>query len=220
MRNFAACILGDYERLDLLVNNAGVMMPPKELTVDGFESQFAVNYLGHFLLTRLLLPLLDKTPSARIVTLSSVAHRSGRIDLQNFNAERSYSRWGAYAQSKLACLMFALELQRRLSGSGSRTISLASHPGATSTALSRHMLILQLFEKLLSQPTDAGAMPTLRAATDPGARGGEYYGPAHLSGLRGPPVLEIPKKQALDAEVSRRLWTASKKLVGLGAMST
>jgi NAD(P)-dependent dehydrogenase (short-subunit alcohol dehydrogenase family) len=219
VREFAGRILSDYPRLDLLINNAGVMMPPKEMTLDGFESQFAINYLGHFLLTRLLLPLLDRSPPARVVSLSSLAHRGGRIDLENLNAQVSYSRWNAYAQSKLACLMFALELQRRLDAAGSATLSLAAHPGATSTELARHSGIMRMFSGLLSQPTDAGALPTLRAAIDPAARGGQYYGPAYLSGLRGPPVLEAPKKQALDEEVSKKLWAVSERLLRMEGMS-
>lgn len=219
VREFAARVARDHAQVDLLINNAGVMMPPKTMTEDGFESQLAINYLGHFLLTRLLLPMISKSPDARVVTLSSVAHRNGQIDFDNLNAERSYSRWGAYAQSKLACLIFALELQRRLRQLGSRANSLAAHPGASSTELARHMTILQIVEKLIAQPTDAGAMPTLRAALDPAARGGEFYGPKYFFGLRGPPVLELPKKQALDEHVARKLWMVSERLVGIDTAS-
>jgi NAD(P)-dependent dehydrogenase (short-subunit alcohol dehydrogenase family) len=214
IRDFAARISGEHDHLDLLLNNAGVMMPLQGKTADGFELQFGTNHLGHFLLTGLLLPLLNRAPAARVVSLSSLAARTGRIDFDNLNAERGYSRWGAYAQSKIACLMFALELQRRLEKSGSHVLSLASHPGATSSDLGRHSILLTLLVKLVTQPTDAGALPTLRASLDPSARGGEYYGPANMFGMHGPSVPEKPIKRALDEKVATQLWVMSEKLVG------
>jgi NAD(P)-dependent dehydrogenase (short-subunit alcohol dehydrogenase family) len=211
VREFAVRFLAEYDRL-------GVMMPPRTMTADGFELQFESNHLGHFLLTGLLLPLLnktsDKTSGARVVSLSSIAHRSGQIDFDNLNAERSYSRWSSYAQSKLACMMFGLELQRRLEKSGSTTLSLVAHPGGTNTELSRHVSLLGLFGSLFAQSPDAGSLPTMRAAVDPKARGGEYYGPKWFR-FRGEAVLEAPRKQALDKAVAAQLWAVSEKLAGI-----
>jgi NAD(P)-dependent dehydrogenase (short-subunit alcohol dehydrogenase family) len=214
VRKFAARVSAEYDHIDLLLNNAGVMMTPFEKTADGFEMQFGTNHLGHFLLTGLLLPLLDKAPAPRVVSLSSLAYRVGKIDLGNLNAEKGYSRLGAYSQSKLACLMFALELQRRLAKRGSRTLSLAAHPGASRSDLGRHSLLLTILVKLVTQPTDAGALPTLRAALDSAARGGEYFGPGKVFGMRGPALRETPSKRALDANVGALLWRASEELVG------
>jgi NAD(P)-dependent dehydrogenase (short-subunit alcohol dehydrogenase family) len=214
VREFAVRFLAEYDRLDLLINNAGVMMPPRTMTADGFELQFESNHLGHFLLTGLLLPLLNKTSGARVVSLSSLAHRSGQIDFDNLNAERSYARWPSYAQSKLACMMFGLELQRRLEKSGSTTLSLVAHPGGTNTELSRHVSLLGLFGSLFAQSPDAGSLPTMRAAVDPKARGGEYYGPKWFR-FRGEAVLEAPRKQALDKAVAAQLWAVSEKLAGI-----
>ena len=214
VREFAKRFLAEHNKLDILINNAGVMIPPKTITADGFELQFQANYLGHFLLTGLLLPTINSTPGSRVISLSSIAHRGGKIDFDSFKAERGYSRWGHYSQSKLACMMFALELQRRLEKSGSRTRSLAAHPGGTATELQRHSFILKLFGPLLTQATDPGSLPTLRAAVDANARGGEYYGPKHFR-MRGPAVLETPKEQALDTEVAAKLWTVSEKMSGI-----
>jgi NAD(P)-dependent dehydrogenase (short-subunit alcohol dehydrogenase family) len=218
VHEFAARFLAEQDRLDLLINNAGVMMPPRTMTADGFELQFESNHLGHFLLTGLLLPLLnktsDKTTGARVISLSSLAHRSGQIDFDNLNAERSYSRWTSYAQSKLACMMFGLELQRRLEKSGSKTLSLVAHPGGTNTELSRHVSLLGLFGSLFAQSPDTGSLPTMRAAVDLKVRGGEYYGPKWFH-FRGEAVLEAPRKQALDKAVAAKLWAVSEKLAGI-----
>ena len=214
VRAFAARFLAEYPCLDLLINNAGVMTPPRTITADGFELQFESNHLGHFLLTGLLLPLLEKKQGARVVSLSSIAHRGGKIDFDNLNAERGYSRVASYAQSKLACMMFGLELQRRLEKSGSKTLSLIAHPGGTATELARHFGIFEPVLTALGQSVDAGSLPTLRAATDPNAHGGEYYGPKWFR-FRGPAVLEIPKSQALDTAVAAKLWTVSEKLAGI-----
>ena len=216
VREFAARFAGEYDRLDLLINNAGVMVPPKTFTKDGFELQFGTNHLGHFLLTGLLLPLLGKAPAARIVSLSSIAHRFGRIDFDNLNAERGYSKGEAYNQSKLACLMFALELQRRLEKKGSSIISVSAHPGLTKSELTRHDAIwLFMMWLLRAQTPDEGAMPTLRAATDPEVRGGEYYGPAGFQAAHGPAVKGIPVRHAFDTAVAERLWTTSERLTGI-----
>lgn len=194
VREFAEVFLASHGQLDLLINNAGVMIPPFQLTEDGFELQLATNYLGHFLLTALLLERLQATPGSRVVSLSSLAHRSGRINFDDLNSRRRYSRFGAYAQSKLACLMFAFELQRRLDAAGYQTRSVAAHPGASNTQLSRHLpawvlktlgpLLLPLF----SQSAQAGAEPTLYAALGDDIEGGDYTGPKGFRELRGPAV--------------------------------
>ena len=214
VRDFAKRFLAEHQRLDILINNAGVMIPPKTITMDGFELQFEANYLGHFLLTGLLLPTINKTSGARVVSLSSIAHRGGQIDFDSFKAERGYSRWGHYSQSKLACMMFALELQRRLEKSGSKILSLVAHPGGSKTDLQRHSFAIKLLGMAMSQSSDAGSMPTLRAAIDPNARGGEYYGPKYFR-LRGPAVLEAPIARALDTEVAAKLWAVAEKMTGI-----
>ena len=214
VRDFAKRFLAEHQRLDILINNAGVMIPPKTITMDGFELQFEANYLGHFLLTGLLLHTINNTAGARVVSLSSIAHRGGQIDFDSFKAERGYSRWGHYSQSKLACLMFALELQRRLQKAGSRTLSLVAHPGGTATELARHIGALSVISNLIAQSVDAGSLPTLRAAVDPNARGSEYYGPRWFRYF-GPAVLETPMAQALDVDVAAKLWSVSEKLAGI-----
>jgi NAD(P)-dependent dehydrogenase (short-subunit alcohol dehydrogenase family) len=221
--DFTDRLRGQRDSLDLLVNNAGVMVPPKrQLTADGFELQFATNHLGHFALTAGLMPLLRKGREARVVTLSSVAARSGTIDFDDLNAERSYNPMKVYGQSKLACLMFALELHRRSTAAGWGVASLAAHPGISRTdllhnapgrwsltGLSRSVLWF------LFQPASQGALPTLFAATSPAARSGAYYGPNRLNEIRGFPAEAKVPAQALDAEASARLWTASERLAGV-----
>src|SRR5689334_15836385 len=177
--------------IDLLINNAGVMFPPKQTTGDGFELQFGTNHLGHFALTGLLLEQMLPVPGSRVVTVSSLAHRIGaRIHFDDLQAERSYSRVAAYSQSKLANLMFTYELQRRLSGAGT-TIAVAAHPGLASTELARYTPPITAFfyARVMSQNAAMGALPTLRAATDLRVAGGQYYGPRGLFGTRGYPKL-------------------------------
>ena len=219
VREFAARFSGEHDRLDLLINNAGVMIPPeKTFTEDGFELHFGTNHLAHFLLTGLLLPLLGKAPVARIVTLSSIVYRTARIDFDNLNAEREYSRGGgpAYMQSKLVCLMYALELQRRLEKKGSSIISVAAHPGFTLSKLTRNTPISHFILWLgAAQRPDSGAMPILRAATDSEVRGGDFYGPAWLKKTRGPAVKETILPHALDTAAAERLWTISERLAGI-----
>src|SRR5258706_6356461 len=169
-----------HPRIDLLINNAGVMFPPKQTTGDGFELQFGTNHLGHFALTGLLLQQMLPVPGSRVVTLSSLAHRIGaRISFDDLQSERSYRRGAAYAQSKLANLMFTYELQRRLSGAGT-TIAIAAHPGLADTELTRNTPPITAFfyARVMSQKAAMGALPTLRAATDPGVLGGQFYGPS------------------------------------------
>ena len=207
-------------RLDGLINNAGIMAPPRRLTADGFESQFGVNHLGHFALTGLLLPKLRDTEGARIVTVSSNAHKGAAIAFDDIHAERSYSRFGRYAMSKLANLLFTHELQRRLDAGRARAIAVACHPGASPTDLARHVpkrlvRILMPLARWISHPPSEGALPTLRAAADPQVRGGDYYGPAHAFELYGPPVLVRSHRASHDGNAARRLWELSIELTGV-----
>src|SRR5262245_37694579 len=190
IRAAAGELRAQHPGIDLLINNAGVMFPPKQTTRDGFELQFGTNHLGHFALTGLLLEQMLPVPGSRVVTVSSLAHRlRARINFDDLQGERSYSRVGAYGQSKLANLMFTYELQRRLSSAGTTTIAVAAHPGLAGTELTRHTPATAafLYARLLSQTAAMGALPILRAATDPGAIGGQYYGPGRFFGTRGYP---------------------------------
>ncbi|GII77176.1 short-chain dehydrogenase [Sphaerisporangium rufum] len=214
-----------WDRLDLLINNAGLMIPPYGRTSDGFESQFGVNHLGHFALTGLLLDRLLGTPGSRIVTVSSNGHRRGTIDFDDLHAERRYRPMAAYAQSKLANLLFTYELQDRLAANRATTIAVAAHPGAARTRLMRHSPwhfrfvvsghTRMLFSWLI-QDEEAGALPTLRAATDPATRGGEYYGPdgwKEFTGRHPVPVSSSPRSH--DTGLRRRLWQESERLTGV-----
>jgi NAD(P)-dependent dehydrogenase (short-subunit alcohol dehydrogenase family) len=200
----------------LLVNNAGVMFPPRQSTRDGFELQFGTNHLGHFAFTGLLLEEMLPVPGSRVVTVSSLAHRvRARINFGDLQGQRSYSRLGAYGQSKLANLMFTYELQRRLSGTGT-TIAVAAHPGLAGTGLSRYTPAIVAFSyALVSQQAAMGALPVLRAATDPGVLGGQYYGPRGLFGARGYPTLTHSSRRSHDTAVQRRLWAVSEELTGV-----
>src|SRR5690348_10737787 len=203
--------------IDLLVNNAGVMFPPRQATADGFELQLGTNHLGHFALTGLLLEQMLPVAGSRVVTVSSTAHRLGaRIHFGDLQSERSYHRVAAYSQSKLANLMFTYELARRLSSAATTTIALAAHPGLAATELTRNTPPIAAFfyARLLSQKAAMGALPTLRAATDPGVAGGQYYGPGRLLGTRGYPTLAKSSRQSHDTAIQRRLWTVSEELTG------
>jgi NAD(P)-dependent dehydrogenase (short-subunit alcohol dehydrogenase family) len=220
VRAAAAQIRASHERLDLLINNAGLMMPPRGTTADGFELQFGTNHLGHFALTGLLLEAMLAVPGSRVVTVSSQGHRAGRIDFADLQSERRYGRMSAYAQSKLANLMFTYELERRLRAAGAATIAVAAHPGSTSTELVRHWPgLLQMAYAatggLVNQSPPMGALPTLRAATDPAARGGDYYGPGGLGQLKGYPVRVSSNGRSHDEEAQRRLWAESERLTGV-----
>jgi NAD(P)-dependent dehydrogenase (short-subunit alcohol dehydrogenase family) len=209
-----------YDHIDLLINNAGVMTPPRSTTSDGFELQFGTNHLGHFALTGLLLDKLLDVPGARIVTVSSNGHKmGGAIHFDDLQWERSYSRMGAYSQSKLANLLFTYELQRRLAPRG-KTIAVAAHPGLSSTELGRNLPsaiqpALNALAPLLAQPGSAGALPSLRAATDPGVLGGQYYGPDGVGQQRGNPVVVASSAQSYEVALQRRLWEVSEKLTGV-----
>lgn len=212
---FAEEFKAKFQQLDVLINNAGVMMPNERLTTkQGFEIQFGTNHMGHFVLTQQLLPLLERTPNARIVTLSSLVAkmRKSNIYWDDLQWEKSYDKMGAYAQSKLSNLMFALELDQRLKTVNSPVISLAAHPGYTATNLQQHMgLTGKVMNFLLAQKLEMGILPTLRAATDPQAKGGEYYGPLKWQEMRGYPALNEPPALALDKQSRTKLWDISEK---------
>lgn len=220
---FASRLAEEQDSLDLLINNAGVMTPPQRReTRDGFELQFGTNYLSHFALTAQLLPLLKKGRAPRVVTLGSIAARSGAIHFDDLQATRSYRPFPVYAQSKLACIMFAFELSRRSKAAGWGVQSLAAHPGLSRTdlmfnapgGLSPANHVLRRVSRLLFQSAAQGALPTLFAATDPSARDGTHYGPDRLRGIRGYPTEESPPPQALDTAVAARLWATSEELIG------
>lgn len=222
--DFAERLRRERSSLDLLVNNAAVMTPPRRLeTFDGLELQLGTNYLGHFALTAQLLPLLRQGKNPRVVTLSSVASRAGAIDFDDLQAKKSYDPMRVYAQSKLACLMFAFELQRRSALAGWGVESIAAHPGIARTELLHNAPgrwsfsgILRSLLWFLFQPVWQGALPTLFAATSPAAKPGAYYGPNRLGETRGYPALAKVPSQALDQAVAERLWSVSEQLTGVG----
>jgi NAD(P)-dependent dehydrogenase (short-subunit alcohol dehydrogenase family) len=208
-----------HPRIDLLINNAGVMyVPTRETTKDGFEMQFGTNHLGHFALTGQLLDNLLPVDGSRVVTVSSVGHRIlARIHFDDPQLERKYNRVEAYGQSKLANLLFTYELQRRLKAKGAPTIALAAHPVFSSTELMRHLpgFIPDFLWRPFTQPADMGALPTLRAATDPGVQGGQYYGPDGIGEQRGYPKVVESSAQSHDEDIQRRLWNMSEELTGV-----
>jgi NAD(P)-dependent dehydrogenase (short-subunit alcohol dehydrogenase family) len=220
IEGFASAYAGTHGRLDMLINNAGVMVPPLTRTEDGFELQFGTNHLGHFALTGHLLPCLQRTPGARVVNVASLAHRFGRIDFDNLNAERSYSRWGFYGQSKLANLLFTRALQRRLRANGDDIKVTAAHPGYSATNLQNNLGPLRRANGVFAQAAGVGAWPTLRAAVDPAAEDAGYYGPAHRFELVGPPVPVKRSRRAQDDAVAARLWAVSEELTGVRYLST
>ncbi|GAT67846.1 short-chain dehydrogenase [Planomonospora sphaerica] len=210
---------GGLEGLDLLVNNAGVMALPRQTTADGFERQFGVNHLGHFALTGLLLPELLARPGARVVTVTSGLHRSGRMDFDDLMGERRYGKFSAYTQSKLANVLFALELHRRATAAGTDLVSAIAHPGVARTNLARTgdplRGLLVTLAKLPAQPAAAGALPQLYAAAAPGVGGGDFFGPDGFAERRGHPTEVRPAARALDRDAARRLWEASEELTGV-----
>jgi NAD(P)-dependent dehydrogenase (short-subunit alcohol dehydrogenase family) len=222
IRTAAAEIKGAHPRIDLLINNAGVMYPPKQLTKDGFELQFGTNHLGAFALTGLLLENMLPVPGSRVVAVASIAHRiQAAIHFDDLQWERHYNRVAAYGQSKLSNLLFTQELQRRLGNqSGGQTIAVAAHPGISNTELMRHIPGSGLpgFRQaagLVTNSPEMGALATLRAATDPAVTGGQYYGPDGFRELRGHPKLVESSKQSHDQDVARRLWSVSEELTGV-----
>ena len=200
-------------RLDLLINNAGVMIPPYTQTKDGFELQFGTNHLGHFALTAHLIDVVIETPDSRVVTVSSMAHRFGRLRFDDLQRTRGYNRWLTYGQSKVANLIFSYELQRRLEAAGHRTLAIAAHPGWARTNLTVFSRLIDGFAPLLAQRAVAGAAPTIRAATDPDAPAGSYYGPRWFE-IRGPAVKVGSTRYSRRLDIAERLWSVSEELTG------
>ena len=223
VRAFAERVASEHDRVDLLVNNAGVMAPPRRLTSDGFESQFGINHLGHFALTGLLLDRLLAAPEPRVVTVTSEAMRIGRINFDDLQGERRYNSWLAYGQSKLANMMFCLDLQRRAADAGTALKSLAAHPGWSATNLQSagpskryERAVAALGNKLIAQSADMGALPTLFAATVADLPGGRLVGPDGFMQVRGHPRVVWAPGKATNRDARRRLWTASEELTSVG----
>ena len=225
IHTFVAAFAGTHGRLDMLINNAGVMAIPRRTTADGFEMQFGTNHLGHFALTGLLLPLLLATPAARIVTVSSGAHILGKINFDDLQGERSYNKWRTYGQSKLANLLFAYELQRKLTAAGSQAISVVAHPGYASTNLQSvgpemegsriGQRTMSAANRVLAQSAAVGALPEVYAATSLAVRGGDYIGPEGFMGQRGFPKKVRSNARSYDEAVAARLWAVSERLTGV-----
>jgi len=221
VRAFADRFRDGHDGLDLLINNAGVMAAPRRRTADGFELHFGTNHLGHFALTGLLIGEMEGREDARVVTLSSTAHRTGRISFDNLGGEHRYFRWRAYGQSKLANLLFALELERRLRAAGSTIKSMAAHPGYAATNLQSagppliDRAVMAVSNRVIAQSEDMGALPTLYAAVEPGLPGGTYVGPDGFAEQRGHPEPVSPSRSARDEQVARRLWEVSEEMTGV-----
>ncbi len=221
VRAFAGRVAEGREGLDLLINNAGVMAPPRRTTADGFEMQFGTNHLGHFALTGLLLGALEGREGARVVTVSSTAHRFGRIRFDDLQWERRYGRWRAYGQSKMANVLFGLELERRLRAAGSTVASMLAHPGYAATNLQSaapplfDRTVLAVSNRLLAQSAEMGALPELYAATRPNLDGGLFIGPDGFDEQRGHPKVVAPVRAGRDEESARRLWSVSEELTGV-----
>jgi NAD(P)-dependent dehydrogenase (short-subunit alcohol dehydrogenase family) len=222
VQSFAQRFGAAHDGLDLLINNAGVMASPRRHTADGFELHIGTNHLGHFALTNLLLPLMEGRRDARVVTLSSNAHKTVRgISFDNLNGDRRYFRWNAYGQSKLANLLFALELDRRLRAKGSTVKSLAAHPGYAATNLQTaaaplvDRLVMKVGNAVIAQNDEMGALTVLYAATEPGLEGGTYVGPDGIAEQRGHPKVVSPNRVARNPETARRLWEVSEELTAV-----
>ncbi len=223
VRDFAAAFKKKYRRLDVLLNNAGIMMSPYFRTKDGFEGQFGTNHLGHFALTGLLMDVILKTEHSRIVNVSSGAHKRGEMDFENLQYEggEGYSPMKAYGRSKLSNLLFTYELQRKLESAGKNTIAVAAHPGVAMTNLGRYMekkIFYKVFSFLfrwMAQEQDMGALPEIRASVDPGVIGGEYYGPDAKNEWKGYPVVVSSNEASHSLEDAARLWEISEELTGV-----
>ena len=220
VREAAAALRARFDHLDLLINNAGVMIPPYGKTEDGFETQIGTNHHGHFAFTGLLLDRLLAAAGSRVVTMSSAAHKVGRINFEDLHSERGYRAVAAYGQSKLANLLFTYALQRRLAAAGAGTLALAAHPGWARTELQRHVggllnLPVAIISPFFSQGSLAGALPLLRAATDPTAQGGDYFGPGGFLEMKGSPVRVAAKARAHEVDVQERLWQRSEQDTGV-----
>lgn len=221
IKEFADKFLEKHEHLDLLINNAGVFCPPHKFTKDGFELQFGTNYLGHFALTGQILRVLLATSESRVVNISSIATRSGKIYFDNLDGKKGYHRMKYYRQSKLANLLFAVELNNRLKKAGASTISLACHPGVTVTNLAsmgsgkKSSFLVRMIFKMVGQPTEMGALPTLFAAIEPSLKGGEYIGPDGKVNKKGCPAISDEVNILFNKDVAQRLWDVSEKLTGI-----
>ncbi|NEY72794.1 SDR family NAD(P)-dependent oxidoreductase [Bacillus mesophilus] len=220
IKRFAESFQATYNQLHMLINNAGVMVPPFSKTKDGFELQFGTNHLGHFALTGLLLPVLKKTEDARIITLSSIAHRGAEIYFDNLDGEKGYKAGKFYGQSKLANLYFAIALDEKLKEASSNIKSIGCHPGISSTNLFRlgretSPWFVKLLLPLISQSAEKGALPILYSATHPDLQGGEYIGPNGAGNRKGFPAIEKPHQSAANREVMDRLWHRSEELTGV-----
>ena len=216
VRHFAEMYSATFEKLHNLINNAGVMIPPFSTTEEGLESQFGINHLGHFALTGLLFPRLRATPGARVVTVSSVAHRDGKMDLDNLRGEKGYKPFREYSQSKLANLLFAFELHRRLRGAAIPDLfSVAAHPGVSQTEIMRHSKFMLLFSPLVTQSIEKGAWPLLYAATHMDVHSADYIGPERFFEYWGHPVKVGCTERAKDPVAAKQLWEKSEELSGV-----
>lgn len=230
IHSFSTKFKEKFPSLDILVNNAAVMaLPERTLSEDGYELQFATNHLGHFLLTAELMPVLLKSSSSRIVTVSSIAHRYGKLDMTDLQAEKSYEGWSAYGTSKLANLLFSFELARRLKSAGMTQMSIAAHPGVAKTnilssgpQMGRKVLrtyVSEIFSKFLAQTDAQGALPVIHACNDANVKSGEYYGPDGFMELTGRPSKVTAKANALDPTLAKELWKISESLTGINLLS-
>lgn len=216
VKKFAENFKNEYSQLHLLINNAGVMIPPYTKTKDGFELQFGTNHLGHFTLTAHLLDVLKRTDNSRVVSVASLAHTRGELDFDDLNWEsRSYSKWSAYGDSKLANLYFTYELQRKFEQNNYGTIAVAAHPGGTSTDLARHSFLMGIFGSILGQSPEMGALPTVCAAVDETVKGGEYIGPDGFGEFYGHPVKVDSNRLSKDEMIAGRLWKVSEEMTGV-----
>ncbi len=216
VRSFAGDFLSDHDRLDRLINNAGIMVPPYGKTVDGFELQMGTNHLGHFALTGLLYPLLEDTPKSRIVNVSSMAHKAGNINFDDLHWEkRRYKKWNAYGDSKIANLYFTFALNQKLAAKNSHLIAAAAHPGYTATDLQRHTGFFSALNHLMAQHVSMGALPTLYAASAPDVRGGEFFGPSGFMEMRGFPKRVNANRRANNMKTAEKLWEVSQDLTGV-----
>lgn len=216
VKKFADQFQKKYQKLHLLVNNAGTMMSPYKITGDGFENQFATNYIGHFALTGLLLPILTSSNDSRIISLSSLSYKWSEILFDDFQFEKGYSKTKAYGQSKRACLMFAFELQKRLSAAGFESISVAAHPGLSKTNLDQYYpALIRPLGNLFLQPATKGALPILYAALDKNLKGGEFIGPDGFQQMRGFPKIVDADEYSNNKEVAKRLWSETEKMTNV-----
>jgi NAD(P)-dependent dehydrogenase (short-subunit alcohol dehydrogenase family) len=220
VKKFADQFQTQYQNLHLLINNAGIMMSPHKVTEDGFENQFATNYIGHFALTGLLLPILTSTAGSRIISLSSLSYKWSEILFDDFHFKKGYSKTKTYGQSKRACLMFAFELQRRLSAAGHDTLSIAAHPGLSKTNLDQYYpALIRPLGNLFLQAAAKGALPILYAALDNDLRGGEFIGPDGFQQMRGYPTQVEADEYTNNIEIAKRLWTESEKMTNIFYLS-